>query len=1254
MTHIVKRSMSLLLAVLFCLSLVTLPALAMEDDLTQQEQTVAAPAPDQGGDPDGEGQTTPTDQTPEPEQGQEESGSDDTENLPANNDGEENTDQDQPTDEPQNSEENGEADEQEGEDETPVVSAKANVPDGFFKKVQIGREYDRTTGEMIGFPGEANVAWDASCALRFDYVVPEDAKMYAGTEYLFSVEAPLVLDVPFNILNEEGKVVAIGGFQQSTTDPTQVTGKITFKDQSYLESGTTGHFFVQAMFNKAQNAGGGNQKITITVTGNISDTISVNFEAPVAEASVKLEKKSSVVAEELICAHEIEWTLVVTPEMKGLRAGDEKYINSLVVTDQITTEKLTYVDGSAKATVNGGTAAEGTFVYDETTGILTFSGAGTDLKGDAWPITITFRTAYDLSNSKNQVDYYGNLTFSNSASAKITAPQYDKDDAGNVYWKDSTPEDPQQEKNATASANANIAYVSLNKQGSLESGNHVKWTVTTKNALKDKGSYIEDTLPKYMKLSSKITLNGKELSKGKDATTGAGYEYTYNEETKQGKLTLYLDETSAEQQVFVYETAFDSAVDRETLNSVTDIVNQVRQFFGSDLQLYWTREASIHIGNALMAKEGTYDKQTHEITWRVTLKTDRASLTDVTLRDTFIQQVEGSNISQTYVLGSMKIVRSDGSLVRKILDSELTLDEGGTGFTLKIADAHPQSEILEYKTVLKDISGVGLEFWGNNNDKFQIQNTISVTAPGLSGKAEVTGTVNGTSTVLVKEAGSYNYKDKTIRWNLKVNRNEMAITKGKIEDTLSGLEWIYAKDKGVSVQQNGSELAGVTVSYSEDMRTMTIDLPDLPAGSKELSITYYTTLANQDSLLTNETLTVDNTATLTGDEIMNPGVQAKASKTIGQNVLKKALTKALDENNELTWTVDVNRNLATIQTSDPEAKIGIVDTLQEGLSYVAGSLRVYPLNIDEEGKEHVGAALAEGTDYTVTYDKATRSLRILWNDNKLTEAYRLTFQTLVMVSKEYTNSVSFVGVVQNTWSSSGGVSAQAMFGGGFTRLPASLGELHIVKKDGTTGTPLPNTTFKIYDAEDVLIGTFTTDSDGKITTVLPVGWYTIEEITPPNGYVLPTNHTWKVEVKSKKLTTETISNYQDTNVATYAPEVTKALQGITASTEKFTFQLEAKNGAPMPLEDTAEVTGAGQARFGQIQYTVPGTYEYTITEEDGGADRYTYDTKPHTLTVTVTRDAATNQLTATAKYDDDQDTLTITNTYTPSLTRWSR
>ena len=116
--------------------------------------------------------------------------------------------------------------------------------------------------------------------------------------------------------------------------------------------------------------------------------------------------------------------------------------------------------------------------------------------------------------------------------------------------------------------------------------------------------------------------------------------------------------------------------------------------------------------------------------------------------------------------------------------------------------------------------------------------------------------------------------------------------------------------------------------------------------------------------------------------------------------------------------------------------------------------------------------------------------------------------------------------------------------------------------------------------------------------------------------------------------------------ATAVPEVTKTLTGRDwVDGDTFTFTLAAvTEGAPLPEKLTATATKEQPTvRFGTITYDKAGTYEYTITEEAGRIPGVTYDSSPHKVLISVTKDE-TNALSAAVSYDG-QNTLVVENRY---------
>lgn len=91
------------------------------------------------------------------------------------------------------------------------------------------------------------------------------------------------------------------------------------------------------------------------------------------------------------------------------------------------------------------------------------------------------------------------------------------------------------------------------------------------------------------------------------------------------------------------------------------------------------------------------------------------------------------------------------------------------------------------------------------------------------------------------------------------------------------------------------------------------------------------------------------------------------------------------------------------------------------------------------------------------------------------------------------------------------------------------------------------------------------------------------------------------------------------------PPVAKKVTGdVPRTAGTFTFVLTAvTQNAPMPEESTGTkkeitITGTGSSSFGDITFSEPGTYIYTITEKNTGAKGYTYDDNVYTLSYVVT------------------------------------
>ncbi|MGN0108857.1 MAG: Spy0128 family protein [Bifidobacterium sp.] len=139
---------------------------------------------------------------------------------------------------------------------------------------------------------------------------------------------------------------------------------------------------------------------------------------------------------------------------------------------------------------------------------------------------------------------------------------------------------------------------------------------------------------------------------------------------------------------------------------------------------------------------------------------------------------------------------------------------------------------------------------------------------------------------------------------------------------------------------------------------------------------------------------------------------------------------------------------------------------------------------------------------------------------------------------------------------------------------------------------------------------------------------------------------------SKNPATATISGTKTINGKTLSQ------YGTTGDDERirnlfgtFTFRIATDTNAPLPDSDTAKVGADGTFTFGQITYTQPGTYVYSVAEIPGDDSDIGYDSTAHTVTVKVTKGtgADVGKLVATVHYADTGG-ITVNNVYTKDAT----
>lgn len=127
----------------------------------------------------------------------------------------------------------------------------------------------------------------------------------------------------------------------------------------------------------------------------------------------------------------------------------------------------------------------------------------------------------------------------------------------------------------------------------------------------------------------------------------------------------------------------------------------------------------------------------------------------------------------------------------------------------------------------------------------------------------------------------------------------------------------------------------------------------------------------------------------------------------------------------------------------------------------------------------------------------------------------------------------------------------------------------------------------------------------------------------------------------------------------------KHLAGRDLNDGEFTAELKDSNGNLLQTKQFARVSrdaqsesdkeknvreGDGTLEFDKLTFDKTGVYTYTVDEQDGTLGGVTYDTTSHTVTITVTEDAASHTLTAKTEYSTEngsEDGIRFDNTYQP-------
>lgn len=332
-----------------------------------------------------------------------------------------------------------------------------------------------------------------------------------------------------------------------------------------------------------------------------------------------------------------------------------------------------------------------------------------------------------------------------------------------------------------------------------------------------------------------------------------------------------------------------------------------------------------------VAKTGTYDEATREITWTVTVNSNQVEMTDGKLTETIPEGL-------AFVPGSVDVKEGSAAWRDAVLDTDYTYDSGTLEYTFTTPTSDTQ--LVRFNTTIDDS-----QFRSDPDDPdsdyvdhgstVPIGNQVTLTYGGetkFSNNANVNVPVN-----FIEKTGTYDSANKKIDWVITVNKTQLTVPDAVVTDTIPSR---LILDTG-SVQFDGTP---VFVTTPPDVPGPThFDDPDfsmiLGAIAEPHVITFSTTL---DPTLFEENgpesgfiHEFTNTAVLIGTDVpLGTDDENDEPIEVTSNVIDKTGHGYDPETQEITWWITVNTNEITIDGGE------ITDNITAGQTFKPGSVRV--------------------------------------------------------------------------------------------------------------------------------------------------------------------------------------------------------------------------------------------------------------------------------------------------------------------------
>ena len=353
-----------------------------------------------------------------------------------------------------------------------------------------------------------------------------------------------------------------------------------------------------------------------------------------------------------------------------------------------------------------------------------------------------------------------------------------------------------------------------------------------------------------------------------------------------------------------------------------------------------------------------------------------------------------------------------------------------------------------------------------------------------------------------------------------------------------------------------------------------------------------------------------------------------------------------EEQRILSYSISINQTKSSLQDATVE------DTLKfSNASYIKDSIHIYKGKFDYvNGVWEFNDKTDVTNQHTVTVSEDGRSFVIQLGDITEADQYRIEYNVqanYAFADGEKLDNDAVLKAKEKTLENATQTTVAQIAGGSGIGYVFSIN----IHKVDETNQPLAGAKFKVVrQANNQVIGEFTTDAEGKITvTDLLRDKYILTEIEAPKGYVIKTPDTVvnATDFGADKSVTKTIVNPKEQTTTTTTTTEAPTTTSTTTTTEAPTTTSTTTTTEAPTTTSTTTTTEAPTTTSTTTTTEEPTTTSTTTTTEAPTTTSTTTTTEaPTTTSTTTTTEALTTTSTTTTT---EASTTTSTTTSKPEV-----